>query len=226
MKTLAIIPAYNEEGSIVDTVNSLIEIAPGIDYVVINDGSSDNTKKLCLKNGFNIVSLPVNIGLTAGFQTGMKYALQHHYDAALQFDADGQHRSEYIQSLVDTMIETDADIVIGSRFMKKKKGLSARSAGSNLISGLIRITTGKAIKDPTSGMRIYNRRMIELFVTKQDFAPEPDTLAYCLRKGAVIVEVPVEMQERSSGESYLSASKAVSYMLRTCLSILILQWFR
>jgi len=116
--------------------------------------------------------------------------------------------------------------VIGSRFINKKKGFSARTIGSGLISSLIKITTGKTIKDPTSGMRLYNKDMITFFATKYDIAPEPDTLAYCLRKGANVIEVPVEMQERSSGESYLSFSKAVSYMLKTCISIILFQWFR
>jgi len=226
MKTLAIIPAYNEEGSVINTVNSLKRVVPNIDYIVIDDGSLDSTKELCVNNHLNIISLPINIGLAGGFQTGMKHAFRQSYDAALQFDADGQHKADYIQILIDSMIVTDADIVIGSRFVDEKKSFTARMIGSSLISVLIKLTTGKNIKDPTSGMRLYNRRMIELFSNKQDLAPEPDTLAYCLRKGAKVIEVQVEMQERSSGKSYLSASKSVSYMLRTCLSILVLQWFR
>jgi len=226
MKTLVIIPAYNEEGSVEDTVNSLKEAAPEIDYVVINDGSSDRTKELCVKNNFNIISLPINIGLAGGFQTGMKLAYRQHYDAALQFDADGQHKPDFIQTMIDTMASTGADIVIGSRFVENKKPFSARMVGANLISVFIKLTTGKYIKDPTSGMRLYNKKMIEIFATRKDFAPEPETLAYCLRKGTKIVEVPVEMQERSSGESYLSASTSIAYMLRTCISILFLQWFR
>ena len=226
MKTLVIIPAYNEEGSIVETVSSLMRISPGVDYVVINDGSSDSTKELCRENNFNTISLPINLGLASGFQTGMKYAYSQNYDAALQFDADGQHKPDYVQSLIDAMSDVQADIVIGSRFIEKKKHLSARMLGSHLISGLIKLTTGKSIQDPTSGMRLYNRRMIEMFVTKHDMAPEPDTLAYCLRKGAKVLETPVEMQERRAGESYLSTSKSIIYMLRICISILLLQWFR
>ena len=226
MKTLAIIPAYNEEDSIVNTVDSLKRTAPDLDYCVIDDGSSDATKRLCREKGFNTISLPVNLGLADGFQTGMKYAYRLGYDAALQFDADGQHRSDYVQALIDAMLETGADIVIGSRFVDKKKAFSARELGSRLISVLIKLTTGKTIKDSTSGMRLYNRRMIEFFATKHDMAPEPDTLAYCLRKKAIVLEVPVEMQERFAGKSYLSAAKAVSYMFRICISILLLQWFR
>ncbi|MCL1799730.1 MAG: glycosyltransferase family 2 protein [Eggerthellaceae bacterium] len=226
MKTLVIIPAFNEEGSIVETVGSLREAMPGVDYVVIDDGSSDRTGELCAENHLDAISLFANIGLAGGFQTGMKYAWRKGYDAALQFDADGQHRPDYIQAMLDAMGETGADIVVGSRFLARRKQLSGRMAGSALISGLIRLTTGKSVKDPTSGMRLYNRSMIELFAAGHDMAPEPETLAYCLRKGAKVVEVPVEMRERTAGKSYLSASKAASYMLRTCISILVLQWFR
>jgi len=226
MKTLIIIPAYNEEGSIVKTVDSLIEKMPAIDYIIINDGSSDGTEMLCKAHGYNVISLSINLGLTGGFQTGMKYAYSNNYDAALQFDADGQHRPDYVQPLIDAMGETNADIVIGSRFAKKDKHLFFRLIGSSLISAMIKITTGKWIQDPTSGMRLYNKKMIEIFATKHDIAPEPDTLAYFIRKGLKTVEVPVKMQERFAGKSYLSVSRSVSYMLRTCISILILQWFR
>ncbi|MCL1847426.1 MAG: glycosyltransferase family 2 protein [Coriobacteriia bacterium] len=226
MRTLVIIPAFNEEESIVATVDSLRGIASAVDYIVIDDGSIDSTNELCEEHGFPLIRLPINLGLAGGFQTGMKYALQKEYDAALQFDADGQHIPAFIQPMIQAMYETNADIVIGSRFAEGKKRFSARMVGSTLISGLIKLTTGKSIKDPTSGMRLYNRRMIELFANKQDMAPEPDSLAYCIRKGASIVEVSVEMQERLAGESYFSASQTVSYMLRICVSILILQWFR
>jgi len=226
MRTLVIIPAFNEEESLLNTISSLKGTVPDVDYVVVNDGSTDNTKGLCEDNDINVINLPVNIGLAGGFQAGMKYALLHDYDAALQFDADGQHKPEYILPMIQAMEEADAQIVIGSRFITKKKHFSSRMIGSSLISGLIRLTSKKSIKDPTSGMRLYNRQMIRLFATGHDIEPEPDTLAYCLRKGAKVCEVAVEMQERVAGKSYLNVPRAISYMFKTCISILILQWFR
>jgi len=226
MKTLIIIPAYNEEGCIVDTVNSVKTISPQNDYIVINDGSSDRTEELCRKKSIELISLPINLGLAGGFQTGMKYALRHNYDAVLQFDGDGQHRADFIQLLIESMENTDADIVIGSRFLDCRKGFSLRMAGSSLITFLIMFTSRKKIMDPTSGMRLYSKKMIELFATKHDIAPEPDTLAYCIRKGFKVIEVPVEMQERLTGESYLNATRSIIYMARVCVSLLILQWFR
>ncbi|NHM16155.1 glycosyltransferase [Eggerthellaceae bacterium zg-887] len=226
MKTLAIIPAYNEEESIVATVEELKAVAAAVDYVVVNDGSRDATLARCREKGYNVLNLPVNVGLTAGFQAGMKYALEHGYDYAVQFDADGQHRPEYLEALVAEAERSGADIVIGSRFVTEKKPVSARMTGSALISGIVKATTGKKINDPTSGMRLYNRAMIERYAYESDFGPEPDTVAYLVRQGAKVSEVQVSMREREAGESYLSFSKSISYMARTCLSILFLQWFR
>ena len=225
-KVLAIVPAYNEEGSLLATINELVSVAPGVDYVVINDGSRDGTLRLCQDNGFNYVSHPTNLGLTGGVQTGMKYALRHGYDMAIQFDADGQHDPAYIADLVADMESSNADIVIGSRFVTEGKPRSLRMLGSNLISGMVKLTTGKRIMDPTSGMRLYNARAIRLFATENWLSPEPDTLACLVRKGFKVDEVQVSMRERSAGESYLNLSRSISYMANTCMSILFSQWFR
>ena len=226
MRVLAIIPAYNEEASIVSTVEELVASGAPCDYLVINDGSSDATEELCREHGFAHVTHPVNLGLTGGFQTGCRYAFAHGYDAVIQFDADGQHMPGYIAPMVAAMEETGADIVIGSRFVTEPKPLSARMVGSRLISGLIRLTCGQRIADPTSGMRLFSRPMVEEFARRFDFGPEPDSVAWLMRHGAQVREVQVQMRERQAGESYLSAAKSVSYMARTCTSILLVQWFR
>lgn len=226
MKLLAIIPAYNEQDCIVGTVRELQRVAPTVDILVINDGSTDDMGKICRQEGFNFLDLPVNVGLSTGFQAGMKYADRHGYDCAIQFDADGQHRPEYIQPMLDALVSEGADIVIGSRFVSKKKGASARMAGSALISFLIKLTTGKKLFDPTSGMRMYNKRAIAEFVKRSDFGPEPDTLAFLIRKGFKVVEVQAEMRDRETGESYLSFSKSIMYMARAFVSITIVQWLR
>ncbi|MBC2890318.1 glycosyltransferase family 2 protein [Gordonibacter massiliensis (ex Traore et al. 2017)] len=226
MKTLAIIPAYNEEGSIERTVEELIEKAPFVDFVIVNDGSSDGTRALCIEHGYNMIDLPINMGLSAGFQTGMKYAWRKGYDCTLQFDADGQHDPACIGSMVSKMEESKADIIIGSRFVTEKKQASARMTGSALISAIVRLTTGHKIADPTSGMRLYSKSMIERFAKAYDFGPEPDTIAYLMRHGARVTEVQVNMRERTAGESYLNFAKSLKYMLRTCISILFIQWFR
>lgn len=226
MRVLAVIPAYNEEESIVPTMEEFLDTDTGCDYVIINDGSSDETESICRQHGYNVVSHPTNLGLTAGFQTGVKYALANDYDAVIQFDSDGQHVPSYIRSMVEKMERDGADIVIGSRFVKRKKSFSARMIGSRLITASIKLTTGKTITDPTSGMRLFNRAMMEEFAKRFDFGPEPDSVAYLMRKGAKVSEVQVRMRDRTAGESYLNFAKSISYMARVVTSILIAQWVR
>ncbi len=225
MKTLLIIPAYNEAENIENVITKLAENFPQYDYVIVNDGSKDETEAICKRNGFNYVSHAVNLGLAGAFRTGMKYALEYDYDAAIQFDGDGQHNPEYIADMLKE-VENGNDIVIGSRFVTKKKPFSMRMLGNDLIGLAVRLTTGKKIKDTTSGMRLYNRRMIRVLAHSTDFAPEPDTVAFFVRKGARVKEIQVEMNERTAGQSYLTFTKSVSYMARMLTSILLLQWFR
>ena len=168
-RTLIIVPAYNEEATIEDVVLDIQ--SAGYDYVVVNDGSKDATLAICKERGFNVINLPVNLGLAGAFQTGMMYAWRNGYDYAVQFDADKQHRAEYLDSLVAEMSEND--IVIGSRFVTEPKPLTARMTGSRLIAFAIKLTTGKTIKDPTSGMRCFNRRMMELYAFSVNISPSP-----------------------------------------------------
>lgn len=226
MKTLIIIPAYNEEGNIERVVKNLIENYPQYDYVVINDGSKDNTAEICKKNKFNYVDLPVNIGLAGAFQTGIKFAYAKNYDVALQFDGDGQHRPEFIKDMIDEINKTNVDIVIGSRFVKEKKPFTPRMLGSRLIAFLIFVTTGKRIKDPTSGMRLYSKKVLKEFANCLNYGPEPDTIAYLLNKGCSVKEVQVKMDERIAGTSYLNFMGSLHYMMKMTLSILFVQWFR
>lgn len=224
-KTLLIIPAYNEEGSLEATVSSVMSEAPWVNYLVVNDGSKDGTAAVCRRNNYPFLDLPVNLGLAGAFQAGMKYAYRHHYDCAIQFDADGQHLPEYIPLLEEAIL--DNDIAIGSRFVDKKKPSSMRMLGSNLIEVAIKLTTGKTIKDPTSGMRAFNARMIEQMAKGLNFGPEPDTVSCLIKRAdAKVVEVPVEMAERTAGESYLNLGNSIKYMLRMTISILFMQVIR
>ena len=223
MKVLIIIPAYNEELNIKKTVEDIIKNT-NYDYVVIDDCSKDGTKKVCEENNFNYLSLPINYGLTSGIQLGMKYAYKYDYDVAIQFDGDGQHQAKYLKDLVKG-IENGNDVVIGSRFVNKKKPKTTRMIGSMLISMAIKLTTGKTIKDPTSGMRAYNKTAIKRFVTNASLTPEPDTLVYMLKKKMKIKEVQVEMKEREFGESYLKPLKSMEYMINMFFSIIFIRAF-
>lgn len=224
MKVLIIIPAYNEAENIERVVDDLIENYPQYDYVIINDGSRDNTLEICRRRGYHVIDMPINVGLTDGVQTGMMYAYENGYDYALQFDGDGQHDPAYIQKMLETMSE--CDICVASRFVEKKKPHGLRMLGSNIIQFFLKLTTGKTIKDPTSGMRMFNRATIRAMATHSDYGPEPDTLAHLIRSGAKVKEIQAEMHERVAGESYLSFSRSIKYMLHMCFSIVIIQWCR
>lgn len=220
MKVLVIIPAYNEEENILRVVRQLEAANTGCDYVVINDCSKDNTPKILDENKINHIDLPVNLGLTGAVQTGYKYAYENNYDAAIQFDGDGQHLPEYIPSLVKE-IENGYDIVIGSRFVDEKKHMSARMLGSRLITAMIKLTTGQKINDPTSGMRIINRKLIKDYAYELNRKPEPDTLAYQMKKGFRVKEIQVKMEDRVAGTSiYAGIGSSIQYMLRVLVTII------
>ena len=227
MKLLIIIPAFNEAECIEKVVDNLTENYPQYDYVIINDGSTDDTRKICFRRGFNYLDLPVNVGLSGAIKSGMRYANYYGYDYVLQLDGDGQHDPVYIQSMTDKMMETGCDIVIGSRFKTEKKPMTSRMIGSQILTGAIWLTTrGKYIGDVTSGMRLFNKKMIKRFGYDMHYSPEPDTLAYLLNCGVKIEEVQVEMHERIGGVSYLNFKNSAWYMLKMMFSILIFQWFR
>lgn len=225
-RILVIIPAYNEAENIVRVVDNLINSYPELDYVVINDGSRDDTAKICKKHNYNLVDLPVNLGLAGAFQAGMKYAMYHDYDYAIQFDGDGQHNPEYIHDMAELAHKENLDVVIGSRFVTEKRPHSLRMIGNTLISFCIKLTTGKRINDPTSGMRMFSKNVIKKLATTMNYGPEPDTVAYLIRCGAKVSEFQVTMNERIAGESYLNLSRSIQYMANMCSSILIVQWFR
>jgi len=226
MKTLILIPAYNEAESIEHVVDNITNNFPQYDYVVVNDGSSDGTRKICKERGYNLLDLPANLGLAGAIKSGMKYANFCQYDRVVQIDGDGQHDPQYIADMLEMMDRDDCDIVIGSRFVSKKKNLSMRMFGNNLIEFLILITTGKKITDPTSGMRLFNKKMIKKFGYNTNYGPEPDTLAFLINSGVRVGEVQVEMKEREFGTSYLSFTRSVLYMMHMVYGILIFQWFR
>ena len=221
---LIIIPAYNEAENIERVVDDLIENYPQYDYMIINDGSKDKTLEICENKGYNYIDMPINVGLADGVQTGMMYAYSHGYDYALQFDGDGQHDPAYIEKMIEKMPE--CDICIASRFVDVKKPNSLRMLGSNIIQFTIRLTTGKNIKDPTSGMRMFNRPTMRFMAKQVDYGPEPDTVAHLIRSGAVVEEVQVEMRDRIAGESYLNFSRSIKYMTHMCFSIMFIQWCR
>lgn len=224
MKKLVIIPAFNEEGNLEKAIKDIKENAPDFDYVIINDCSTDGTLEMCRRHGYSYLNLPVNLGIGGAVQTGYRYAYFHGYDIAIQFDGDGQHSAKYLNEMVQLMQEEEADMVIGSRFIEKEgfQSSALRRIGIRYFSVLIKILTGKTITDPTSGMRMINRKLLGKFTEDypKDY-PEPESVVTVLSEKYKVVEMPVIMNEREEGVSSISLRKSVYYMIKVSFAILI-----
>lgn len=224
MKKLIIIPAYNESESIENTVRDIIENAHGFDYVVINDCSKDNTREICEKNNFNIVNLPINLGIGGAVQTGYIYAMKYGYDIAVQVDGDGQHDPAFLERMAEVLVNEKQDMVIGSRFIDKEGFQSSvmRRVGIKYFNILIKILTGKNITDPTSGLRMINRNIIALFAENypKDY-PEPESVVFALKRGMKVKEIPVVMRSRQGGVSSINPKKSIYYMIKVSLAIVL-----
>lgn len=224
MKTIVIIPAYNESENIVNTITALTTTCPEVDYVIINDCSTDNTAAICEEHGFNYINLPINLGIGGGMQTGYRYAYENGYDIAIQFDGDGQHNAEYIKDLIAPIEAGEAELVIGSRFIDKKGFQTSfmRRVGINLLGATLKICGRVKITDATSGFRAASRQVIEFFSKHyaQDY-PEPESIIAVRVSGLRVKEVPVIMNERTAGVSSISTWKSVYYMIKVTLAILI-----
>lgn len=223
-KCLIIIPAYNEAGNIENVVNNLITNYPQYDYVIVNDGSRDNTERICLQNHYEVLNLPINLGIGGAVQTGYCYARDNDYDMAVQIDGDGQHDVAFLEGMMKLIEDGQADVVIGSRFVEKEGFQSSklRRTGISFLSGLARILTGVKVKDITSGYRLVNRRFIQIFA--QDYPsdyPEPEAVVIAAVHGGRIAEYPVVMRERENGESSITFKRSVYYMIKVTLAMLI-----
>ena len=222
MKILVIIPCYNEEKNIVNTVNDLKKV--NVDYIVINDGSTDNSLKVLRENNINHINLINNVGIGGVMQTGYKYALKNNYDIAIQFDGDGQHDASYIKDLIKPIKEKKANLVVGSRFVWDKsefKSTRMRRLGINILSFLYKIITKKELKDMTSGFRAADKEVIKIFAKSYPYEyPEPVTNLAVSKMN--IVEVPVKMKERLHGKSSITPFKSIYYMINVILYFFII----
>ncbi len=225
VKTLIIVPAYNEEGSIVKTVNEILDLGGSLSVVVVNDGSTDNTAREARTTRAYVISLPFNLGIGGAVQTGFKFAQQNGFDLAVQVDGDGQHDINFLKRLIEPVINNEADMSIGSRFIPPFLGYQSsfvRRIGINFFARLISVITQYKVTDPTSGFRAYNKKMIALFAKyyPHDF-PEPEAIVVAGRYRARIVEVPVVMRKRFSGNSSIRYFKTLYYMIKVTIAIIL-----
>ncbi len=230
MKVLIIIPAYNEQESIENVVLSVREHAPFADCLVVNDCSTDSTKKILRRLGASYLDLAYNLGIGGCVQGGYAFASENGYDIAVQFDGDGQHDASCIEKLIEPILSGACDYAIGSRFLDGAgpgfRSTGSRRLGIKLLSALIYAFTGVSIRDVTSGFRAANRRVIELFSREyaQDY-PEPEAIVAAAMKGFKIAEVPVVMHERSGGKSSINAFRSLYYIVKVSLAIILRRFY-
>jgi len=223
---LVIVPAYNEESSLPNVLRELTMIFSPGNVLVVNDGSSDATSALARSAGVEVIDLPMNMGIGVAMQTGYKFAKERDFAKAVQCDADGQHPPGQIGLLTRKMEETGADMVIGSRFLDGGTGgfksSFMRRQGINFFSSWIKIIAGIRVYDVTSGFRLCNRRVIEIFAEEYPFDyPEPEAIVLLKRMGGRIAETPVQMRERQGGESSIGFFAGMYYAVKVSLGLLV-----
>lgn len=239
MKILLIIPAYNEEENILNTILSIETFKKEnshrysytVDYVVINDGSTDGTQAILDENEINSVQLVANLGIGGAVQTGYRYAEENGYDIAVQFDGDGQHDIHSLDSVVQPIIKNEADFVIGSRFLPNQKAefqtTFMRRVGIKILSFLIYLSSRTKLYDVTSGYRACNKEIITYFSKKYPTSyPEPESTVHLLKKKFRIKEVAVNMMERSGGQSSIRSFTSVKYMFEVSIAIIVSGFMR
>ncbi len=224
MKTLIIIPVYNESASIGGILDEIAETFPQYDMLVVNDASTDESGRIAAANGNAVVvNLPFNLGIGGAVQTGFKYARENDYEIALQFDGDGQHQVTEISKLIPVIEEGKADVVIGSRFNKKTEGFtthSLRRVGIWIFQWFSYLMIGQKITDHTSGFRAYNRRSFCFLANHYptDY-PEPEVVILLGRNHFVITEVFTQMLRRQGGVSSIPVAKGPYYMVKVLLAM-------
>ena len=223
-KILVIIPAYHEEGSVGKVVEEVKQYLPRADALVVNDGSSDHTSEKAEASGAIVLNLPFNLGIGGAMQAGYQYAHEKGYDIAIQVDGDGQHNPKEIPKLLQTLIEKEVDMVIGSRFIgdSQFKSSMMRRVGISIFSRVISLIVGQKITDPTSGFRAASHRTIRLFGFDypQDY-PEPEVLVLLHQCGLKVAEIPVGMSKRYAGESSITKLRSIYYMVKVLLAIFV-----
>ncbi len=226
LRILAVIPSYNEAENLKSLIPELRRDAPDCDMIVINDGSTDGTDDVLHMLECPSIRLPVNSGIGVAVQTGFLYSLRQDYDITLQLDGDGQHVPAEISRLIQPVVKGECDVAVGSRFVERTDYASSfpRRLGIGIMSLLIRLLTGRAIHDPTSGFRAFNRAAIRFLAENYaDDYPEVESNLVLLVNGFRMKEIPVLMRVREHGVSSISSIKAFYYMIKVSLCLILVR---
>lgn len=223
-KVLVVIPCYNEEENIVNTVERLKSFCPEVDFLVVNDCSTDSSAEILRAHHYPFLNLPVNLGIGGCVQSGYQYAVENGYDVTVQMDGDGQHDPAYLMEIVQPVLDGECDICIGSRFVTKEGFQTSfmRRVGIRFLSWLIRLLCGEHVLDVTSGFRACNARMTAYFARHYaiDY-PEPEAILAASLAGFSVGEAPVIMRERQGGVSSIHSFKSAYYMIKVSLALII-----
>jgi len=220
-RALVIIPAYNEAASLPATLDEVRAHADGVDLLVIDDGSRDDSAQVARERGVAVVRHAINLGVGGALQTEFRYAVERGYEVPVQPDADGQHDPRFLPALIEPVLAGECDLAIGSRYVTASgyRAPLGRRLGMLLFSGVVRVALGTRIADTTSGFRAYGRAVME--ICQHDFPtdfPDAPLLIVLARRGFRLVEVPVEMRERARGRSFYTLGKKLYYPYKNLLA--------
>jgi glycosyltransferase involved in cell wall biosynthesis len=224
LKRLAVVPAFNEEASVGHVIDEIRAFDPDFEIVVVDDGSTDRTAGLAADRGVHVIRLPFNLGIGGAVQTGYRYAFEHGYDIAVQVDGDGQHDPSQLARILKPVLDGEADLVVGSRFVGEGayRSSATRRIGIRIFAGVVSAVVRQRVTDTTSGFRAVNRKGIALFAADypHDY-PEVEATVMCVKHKLRLTEVPVEMRERSGGRSSITALRSIYYMTKVLLAIFV-----
>ncbi|HEY3962673.1 MAG TPA: glycosyltransferase family 2 protein [Gaiellaceae bacterium] len=223
-RRIAIVPAYNEEGNIGRVVDELRAFDPGLDVVVVSDGSVDRTAEVAAGHGAHVVRLPFNLGIGGAVQTGFRYAWENDYEFAVRCDGDGQHDPSELPKVLAPVLADEADIVVGSRFAGTEtyRPTVTRRLGIRLLALVVSSIARQRVTDTTSGFQALNRKALALFAADypHDY-PEVEGMVMSIRHRLRLREVPVRMREREHGESSITALRSIYYMAKVLLALFV-----
>ena len=224
LRTLAIVPAYNEEHSIGTVLEEIRAADVDLHVVVVNDASEDGTAAIAARAGAAVLNLPFNVGIGGAMQAGYQYALEHGFELAIQVDGDGQHDPREIGRVLEPILDGRADLVVGTRFVKGGgyRGTPLRRVGIRIFAAIVSLMVGQRVSDTTSGFRGVNRKALRLFAAQypHDY-PEVESIVLLSRHGLRLLEVPVQMRVRETGNSSITAFRSVYYMIKVSLALMI-----
>jgi glycosyltransferase involved in cell wall biosynthesis len=226
LKRVAIVPALNEENTVPRVIDELRAFDPGLDVVVVDDGSTDRTAEVAAARGARVLRLPFNLGIGGAVQTGFRFAFENGYDLAVRVDGDGQHDPSQLPRILEPVLRGEADIAVGSRFADRNgdgyRSSRSRRIGIRILAWVVSRIAGQRVTDTTSGFQALNRNGIALFARDypHDY-PEVEATVMVFRHRLRLVEVPVSMRERAGGRSSITALRSIYYMVKVLLAIFV-----